>query len=114
MTFSVPFHPDARQDFLEALAWYDDERPGLGQEFWDAVDHALRVGVPLSPTKPASSAGHEVGRILLERFPYTLIVRLCSGRPVYVVAVAHQRRRPGYWRQRLASVTRPRSRRPRR
>jgi hypothetical protein len=46
------------------------------------------------------SGPFDVRRILLERFPYAVIV-LCRPEETVVVAVAHTRRRPLYWLERL-------------
>ena len=40
-------------------------------------------------------------RILLKRFPFQVVFRV-QGKRIQVVAVAHGRRRPGYWSGRLA------------
>jgi plasmid stabilization system protein ParE len=61
-----------------------------------AVDHVLE--------HPYSGAPGEAGtrRKLLQRFPYSLIY-LMEGEDehIFIVAVMHQRRKPGYWRDRL-------------
>lgn len=41
MTFEHIFHPEAQLDFDEAVAFYNDQRPGLGDDFADEVEHAL-------------------------------------------------------------------------
>ncbi|MGH8701418.1 MAG: type II toxin-antitoxin system RelE/ParE family toxin, partial [Burkholderiales bacterium] len=48
------------------------------------------IGSPITPT---------ARRILLNRFPYSVVYRTSSDE-IIVIAVAHQRRRPGYWRRR--------------
>ena len=90
----------AAVEAIEAAAWYEHERPGLGKEFEHAVNAAIDLLedeiVPL--TNLPSAAGAK--RLLLKRFPYDIVVRELP-EEIVVVAVAHQSRRPGYWRDRL-------------
>lgn len=44
-----------------------------------------------------------VRRCLLTRFPYRLVYRV-EGEKIVIYAVAHQSRRPGYWRTRIPGV----------
>ncbi len=102
MTAHVHVEDAARDELAAAVAWYDERRPGLGVDVLTEVQHTLelierhpRVGTPV-PHVPA-----ELGtrRLALRRFPYSIIYRL-RGEAIHVIAFAHQRRRPGYWRSR--------------
>lgn len=98
----------AKVELAEAAAWYELERPELGAEFilaYEAIlEHALKfpetgslmTGLPLR---------QEFRRFLFKRFPYALVTMRLPDELV-IVAVAHQHRKPGYWRKRLAKVTR--------
>lgn len=95
----------AAVEAVEASAWYEQQRPGLGLEFDHAVNAALDLLedeiIPL--TKMPGKAGQQgVKRLILKRFPYDIVVRE-SPKEIIVVAVAHQSRRPGYWRNRVRS-----------
>jgi hypothetical protein len=86
----------------EAAAWYEKERPGLGAEFEHAADAALDLleqGIIPLATVPGVAGAHGVKRLMLRRFPYSLIV-LERNMEIFVIAFAHQARRPGYWRNR--------------
>lgn len=96
---------EAAEEAIEAAAWYEQQRAGLGREFDRAVNAAIDLLedeiVPL--TKMPGSAGERgAKRIMLRRFPYDIVVREYS-EEILVVAVAHQSRRPGYWRNRLGT-----------
>ena len=71
-------------------------------EFEQALDAALDLLeedlAPLVPV-PGVSGARGAKRLLLRRFPYSIVVRE-SGDEYLVVAVAYQHRRPGYWRDR--------------
>ncbi len=94
----------AERERDEAIAWYEHERPGLGREFLEcyeaAVQYALRF--PEAGRLVTSRLRGEVRRCGLERFPYDLVTTV-DGERLIVVAVAHQKRRPGYWRTRLGA-----------
>ena len=95
----VVFHPDAEAEFRAAVEFYDRQRFGLGAEFVMAVERAVRW---ISRMPQAFGAyGNTGGRgYILRRFPYTVIyIELET--VIWVAAVAHHRRRPGYWSHRL-------------
>lgn len=95
-------HPAAAEEAAEAAAWYEKERPGLGTEFEHAVDAALDLReqeiVPLTSMSGILGA-RGVKHLLLRRFPYSVVVQE-STTEIFVIAFAHQARRPGYWRDR--------------
>ena len=94
----------AQLELIEAAAWYDDIRLGLGTAFLDAIQHVFaRVAAEprLYATLEYSTASRrEVRRYCLRRFPY-VIVYWIEGDSVTVVAVSHARRRPLYWIDRI-------------
>lgn len=98
LEFQLEFHPEARAEFEAAVEHYEAERRGLGRTFADAV----RVATRHIAEAPAVGAPFTGGtrRIFIRRFPYALIYAT-DERTVVVLAVAHFRRRPGYWRTRV-------------
>jgi toxin ParE1/3/4 len=91
-------HDEAKAELEEAAAWYEAKRSGLGAEFVSAVENAiLRIH-----ENPQWGARYERTRFrfkLVRRFPY--VVFYADGKDVLrVIAVAHGKRRPGYWRHR--------------
>ena len=93
----------AAQEAIEAAAWYEQERPGLGVEFERAVNAAMDLletdVVPLA-TMAGSAGAKGMQRLFLKRFPYDVVVRQ-TPEAIIIVAIAHHSRRPGYWRGRL-------------
>ena len=92
------FHPLAREELKTAARFYRDESPGLGKAFVAEV----RATVAQIRTFPESGSpdADDVRRVYLDRFPFTLVYRVNAG-VLEVVAAAHQRRHPDYWRGRL-------------
>jgi plasmid stabilization system protein ParE len=88
----------AREEFLEAVTFYEREARGLGSDFIDEFERALE----LIATNPHLGPHFEADsrRKLLQRFPFQIIYEVESGE-ILVVAIAHLSRRPGYWQDRL-------------
>ena len=99
----VQLHDEAREELELAAEWYEQRRPFLGDDFVDAVEsgvRSLRAGqATLLPTRHVPSV-RQIRRMHIARFPYQLFV-VGRGTGYLVLAVAHHRRRPGYWLPRL-------------
>ena len=91
------FHPDADAEFEEAALFYESRMIGLGKSFAAEVERTIAL-VRDFP-EAGSSVGRKLRRVLVARFPYSVVYRH-EADSIVVVAVAHQRRRPGYWRRR--------------
>jgi plasmid stabilization system protein ParE len=94
----VGFHPEARTELLASVTYYDEQADGLGRQFTDEVERAVGL-VAEQPGLGAPIVGTELRRWALRRFPYYLIYR-AEPETLLILAVAHQRRRPGYWEER--------------
>jgi len=92
------FHPDARREMREAADFYDLERPGLGTEFLDEVERTLRQVMEYPESSPVVLG--QVRKCVVVRFPYMVIYSARDG-GIHVSAVAHNSRRPFYWRDRM-------------
>jgi len=96
-------HPAAREELDEAAERYEAERPGLGADLIDEYERKLAQALRFpesGPRLPMFQAKHDVRQFVFARFPFTLVMATVVETPT-VIAVAHQRRRPGYWRGRL-------------
>jgi len=92
------FHPKATEEFIEASLFYGRQVPGLGGAFVTEVERSVKLLVDQPEIGQIIDA--ELRRLVLYRFPYSLIYSIERNK-IWIVAVAHQRRRPGYWRARL-------------
>jgi len=96
----VVMRPAAEADLAEARNWYNQQRPGLGEQFLDAATAAARF---ISEHPEAYQVLHrDVRRAPLRQFPYGLLFRIYPN-VIVVVAVFHARRDPNVWRQRSAA-----------
>lgn len=92
----VSWHRLARQELFESSAFYDEESRGLGQVFLDAVEQAIER-LRTYPQAGPEIRG-QVRRLLVARFPYSIIYRYDEEpSQIFVLAVAHHKRRPRYW-----------------
>jgi plasmid stabilization system protein ParE len=87
----VVFRPEARAESIEARDSYEARAPGLGFEFVGMLDAALAAATR-NPQAFAVVEG-ELRRVILRKFPYSLVFRLDPGQLV-VIAVFHHRREP--------------------
>ncbi|MFW6152399.1 MAG: type II toxin-antitoxin system RelE/ParE family toxin [Verrucomicrobiota bacterium] len=93
----VAFDPDARAEFLAAVEYYEECQTGLGRCFRTAVERELD-GIEAMPFRYRVLHA-PFRRCLVPKFPYAIIFVIESGF-MLVVAVAHAKRKPGYWRER--------------
>ncbi|HDQ03632.1 MAG TPA: type II toxin-antitoxin system RelE/ParE family toxin [Deltaproteobacteria bacterium] len=94
----IEFLTIAQKELADAVDWYNEQADGLGNEFIDEMDRAIRriAAYPKSCTEIES----DLRRCIMARFPYALIYGLEKDR-VIIVAIAHLHRRPRYWIERL-------------
>jgi plasmid stabilization system protein ParE len=94
----VTFHEDARAELAEASHYYKDRVYGLGQALVNDVEKA--VSEILSHPKACKLISKNLRCKVLNRFPYSLLYSVETDR-IRIMAVAHHKRRPEYWRYRL-------------
>ena len=93
----VSFHPEAAEEVGIARQWYAERSPLTAKAFLAELD----LGVERIREAPQRWPRHRTGarRYILPRFPFSVIYRM-KGELIEVVAMAHHRRKPGYWRSR--------------
>jgi plasmid stabilization system protein ParE len=89
--------PDAAGEVLAAADWYESRREGLGVEFVAEVDVALDTIAEHPEAWPTWRSNRPYRRRALQRFPFVIFYRVLDSERVEVTAVAHSKRRPGYW-----------------
>jgi plasmid stabilization system protein ParE len=97
MRYEVSLLPCAEEEIGEAFRWYSERSSSAANAFRSEVFAAID-SLAEDPTMwPADDEG--VRYYILRRFPYTIHYEIADA-SVIVLAVAHQRRRPGYWQER--------------
>lgn len=104
--------PGAESELAEGIAWYEEESPGKGAELeTTARARVLKLAEPGAPgvTIPGVGPERPIRRVFLDGFPYAVIY-VETADTIYVIAFAHFKRRPGYWRRRAERVLGPKRR----
>ena len=99
-SMKINVRPAALDEMERAWSWYEEQRPGLGDEFRACVDAAL-AAVARDPRAYPRVEG-ELRRALVRRFPY-VVMYLEEPDRVEVIAVFHGARDPREWRRRTGS-----------
>lgn len=92
------FHPEASQEYLQAIEYHAAIRVELGERF-DAEIQRLVGEISRDPQR-FCRFHPPVRRALAREFPYS-VVYLEEPDRVWIVAVMHAKRRPGYWAKRI-------------
>lgn len=90
-------NPEAEADLADARAWYDGQRPGLGDELLDCVDEVFEH-LRRSP-ELYGKVFEDLRLPRVRRFPYLFVYRIDDDHS-RVVAVYHGRRDPRGWQGR--------------
>ena len=102
----LDLHPEARAELRSASLWYEERRPGLGDEFIAVISASFdRVSdAPESyPAWPGTRAeGPLIRKATTQRFPYVIAFEKHEHH-VLVLAIAHAKRRPLYWLTRTSA-----------
>lgn len=98
MTASLRLHPAADEELSDAADYYDREGPGLGAALLADVERAAREIVEFPEACPLVREPVRMKR--LGRFPFAIMYSR-DDEEILVLALAHERRRPFYWGDRL-------------
>ena len=92
-------HPEAEKD-LDAAAGYYFERSGSGlsQAFLNEFEHT--VSQILQHPRIGAISHRNTRRAVMRKFPYSIVYSLIAPEKILLIAVAHQSRRPDYWKNR--------------
>jgi plasmid stabilization system protein ParE len=97
LTSRVVVRPLAEADIIEARTWYDEQEPGLGGSFRDAV--ALAIWQIAESPLSFPRVHDEMRRARVRRFPYAICFRVHL-EDVVILAVTHDSRDPRRWQTR--------------
>jgi len=94
----ILYQPAALEELRAAIIWYSEV---AGQRQAEVLDREINAKLDLLKDHPLIGTPGVGGSrwMPLKRFPYTLHYRVL-GEAIDILAVAHQKRRPGYWLKR--------------
>jgi plasmid stabilization system protein ParE len=96
----IDFHPAASEEAEAVHRWYSERSPIAGVRFREELDAAV-AQIQADPERGGPYL-HGTRCYLMRRFPYLVVYHRSSEELIEVVAVAHGRRRQGYWKARLS------------
>jgi len=89
---------EAEVELWNAVAFYEIKAPGLGLDFAGEIEKSVQVIRRSPEIRPLRDDGTR--RYINKHFPY-IIVYIYLSNHIWIVAIAHCKRRPGYWKSRL-------------
>jgi hypothetical protein len=95
----VDFLPEADQEMVEAARYYQSLSSGLGEDSLTEVEHAVQSIASSPQTWPVLEG--DLRRRLIKRFPFGILYMIEPDK-ILIIAVAHLRKKPGYWKKRIS------------
>ena len=95
----VVVSPAAQLELRAAANWYSEQEPGLGEEFIVEIDRTLETLAEGAHRPPIWRQGRPYQKVLVHRFPYVVFF-IHDDEHAHVLAIAHRKRKPGYWLKR--------------
>ncbi len=94
----IVIHTEARKELDGAIAYYEAQNLGLGLNLLTEVEEALRK-IRQNPEVGTPHKIEGVRRFVIQRFPY-LIFYAELEELIWIIAIAHGKRKPDYWKTR--------------
>ncbi len=96
MTYS--FHPEAEEEFIGAIDYFEEVEIGLGYDFAVEVYSSIERTTSFPKAWPVLEG--DIRRCLVGRFPYGVLYSEEKD-TIFIVAVMHLHRDPEYWKHRM-------------
>ncbi len=91
------WHPDTEKELVDGATYYNHRQPGLGEEFIDEMTKA--ASIIIADPERAREFDPPYRKVATDRFSYQLVYEIRKDQ-LRIIAVMHQSRRPGYWKNR--------------
>jgi len=91
------FHPEALNEYAEAVRYYTEQRVEIAQAFINVIEDTV-YRIRVSPTRYAK-IDEDVRRCMVRKFPYGVLYTIEQDY-ILILAVMHYSREPGYWKSR--------------
>ena len=93
----LKFHPEVSSEIKASYLWYQEQAKGLGEAFIDELENSYQAIIEFLQIWPLFQKCFR--KFQLAKFPFSVIYRE-NNSTIYVVAVMHNSRKPGYWLRR--------------
>jgi plasmid stabilization system protein ParE len=97
MALTYKLHSLAKNELIEAIDWYEQERKGRGAKFFIAYLNTVKILIANPLSFPIDFDA--VRKIHFIKFPYTIYYEI-HGNEVFIYSIFHQRRNPEAWKDR--------------
>lgn len=94
----VELHEEASLEYEAAFEWYFARSGFVAARFADKINRAIGAIAQAPQRWPLGILGTR--KFVLQQFPFAIVYRELPSM-IQVLAMAHGRRRPGYWKSRL-------------
>jgi len=94
----LQIHPAALAELKSAVAWYQERNQAAALNFAAELDRVIDLIIDAPGRWPTGD--HGTRKLVLQRYPFAVIYREKAA-VIQILAIAHGRRRPGYWKNRL-------------
>ena len=98
MAHSVRFHPEAAEEVQAVSDRYRERSADAAAGFIAELNYAIERVAELPETWPSYKANTR--RFIFRIYPFSLVYRIAENE-IEIVAVAHFKRKPGYWTSRV-------------
>jgi len=95
--YRIQYHPDAENEFLQSVHYYESQQKGLGRRFIKSYNKAIDK-IKFSPESWLIVEG-DIRRYLLDTFPFGILYRKVRN-TIRILAIMHLKRDPEYWKDR--------------
>jgi len=97
----VVYTAEVLRELRAARKWYNRRAPGVGERLVDLVDEKIGDIARAPESFPRDQRDPIARRARVPKYPYTLIFMIHDDSVVVILALAHGKRQPGYWKKRL-------------
>jgi toxin ParE1/3/4 len=94
----IVIHSEAIAELDQAIAYYEEQKVGLGLDFLAAIEQATNK-IQQNPNLGTIYKNLVVRRYVIKRFPFLIFYAVLPD-IIWIVAIAHGKRKPDYWKTR--------------
>ena len=97
----IIFHPEAEDELFSSIEYYNSQAAGLGLEFYENIKGSIKH---INDFPEAwQIVKNKVRNYILKRFPFKIYF-IDDPDKIYIIAIAHFKKDPSYWEQRLQDI----------
>jgi toxin ParE1/3/4 len=93
-------HPESAIEVDDAFSFYATRSRIIAADFLNQFEHAT-VKLLNNPQLYPVVRSPDIRKHVMQQFPYSLIYRITATGSTQILALAHHKRRPFYWAQRV-------------